>query len=213
MPARSWWCRALNCERLTVNIPPVRDGNHLISHLFHSQERVKLCQWLKKLSELRSDKLEDVKMKHEYMQYLRVSLQGDYKLLTKPFNDAPPDDLVPFAEMIANKTADSVPGVPRAGKFRCCANSWIIHQGNFPIRNFAACFVPQVWRRPCLYVREKNTRQRDLVLYGCGPGRERHSPINLDETTRSNWCLINPLQRLFDLINFNSLVVSLNDMQ
>lgn len=76
-----------------------------------------MCQWLKKLSELRNDKLSDVKMKHEYMQYLRVSLQGDYKLLTKPFNDSPPDDLVPFPEMIANKTADAIPGVPRAGKF------------------------------------------------------------------------------------------------
>jgi hypothetical protein len=55
-------------------------------------------------------------MKHEYMQFMRVSLQGDYKILTKPFNEFPPDELIPFAEMISNKTADAIPGVPRAGK-------------------------------------------------------------------------------------------------
>ena len=46
---------------------------------------------------------------------MRVTLQPEYKILTKPFNDFPPDVVVPFAEMIANKTADAIPGVPRAG--------------------------------------------------------------------------------------------------
>lgn len=76
-----------------------------------------MCQWLKKLSELRNDKLSEVTMRHEYLQYLRMTLQGDYQLLTKPFNTPPPDDeLVPFAECIANKTADAIPDVPRAGE-------------------------------------------------------------------------------------------------
>ena len=75
-----------------------------------------MCQWLKKLSELRSNKLSDLTMKHEYLQYLRVTLQGDFQVLTKPFNEPPPDELVPFAECIANKTADSIPGIPRAGE-------------------------------------------------------------------------------------------------
>lgn len=78
-------------------------------------DRVKMCQWLKKLSELRNNKLSDLTMKHEYLQYLRVTLQGDLQVLTKPFNEHPPDELMPFAECIANKTADLIPGIPRAG--------------------------------------------------------------------------------------------------
>lgn len=56
----------------------------------HSTDRVKMCQWLKKLSELRSKKLSDLMMKHEYLQFLRVTLQGDFQVLTKPFNEPPP---------------------------------------------------------------------------------------------------------------------------
>ena len=82
-------------------------------------DRMKICQWLKKLLELRTDNLSEVKMKHEYLQYLRVTLQGDYKILTKPFNTSPPDELVPFAECIANKTADAIPDMPRAGGKLC----------------------------------------------------------------------------------------------
>lgn len=83
-------------------------------------ERVLMCQWLRKLSALRNDKLSELVMKHEYIQYLRVSLQGDYQVLTKPFNTPPPDDLVPFGECIANKTADAMPDVPRAGSRISC---------------------------------------------------------------------------------------------
>lgn len=75
-----------------------------------------MFQWLKKLSELRNDKLSELTMKHEYLQFLRVSLQGDYQVLTKPFNTPPPDDLIPLAECIANKTADAIPDMPRAGE-------------------------------------------------------------------------------------------------
>lgn len=81
------------------------------------KDRVKMCQWLEKLAELRNDKLAELTMRHEYMQYMRVSLQGDYQVLSKPFNTTPPDELVPFAECIANKTADAIPDVPRAGEF------------------------------------------------------------------------------------------------
>lgn len=90
---------------------------------FHSQERVKLCQWLRKISSLRVDHFETLKMKHEYLMYLKATLQGEYKVLTKPFNEHPPENLVPLAEMLSNKTADSIPGVPRAGKLWCFAKT------------------------------------------------------------------------------------------
>jgi hypothetical protein len=56
-----------------------------------------------------------LKLKLEYMEYLRVTLQGSYHVLTKPFNNPPPPKLVPFAECIANKTADAISDIPRAG--------------------------------------------------------------------------------------------------
>jgi hypothetical protein len=113
---------------------------------FQPTERVNLCQWLKKLSELRNEKRSELKMKHEYLQYLRVTLQGDYQVLTKPFNMPPPDDLIPFAECIANKTADAIPDVPRAGEwdFKCSLN---IHENEDKFSNYrktAADFMSQV---------------------------------------------------------------------
>lgn len=76
---------------------------------------MRLCQWLQRLSGLRDNNLSELKLKLEYMEYLRVTLQGCYHVLTKPFNNPPPAKLVPFAECIANKTADAIPDIPRAG--------------------------------------------------------------------------------------------------
>ncbi|KAG5675768.1 hypothetical protein PVAND_005644 [Polypedilum vanderplanki] len=84
-------------------------------HLKSPNDRIRVCEWLRKLKELRNDKYEEVKMKNEYMQYLKMSLTGEYKILTKPFSSAPPKQLVPFAECIANKTCDAIPELPRSG--------------------------------------------------------------------------------------------------
>lgn len=79
------------------------------------QDRLQMFLWLKKLNEFQANQLSDLKLKHEYLEYLRVTLQGKYRVLTKPFNSPPPEILVPFAECIANKTADVIPETPRAG--------------------------------------------------------------------------------------------------
>lgn len=70
---------------------------------------------MRKLRGLRSDKYEEAKMKNEYMQFLRVSLAGEYHVLMKPFSLPPPENLIPLAECIANKTADAIPDLPRCG--------------------------------------------------------------------------------------------------
>lgn len=57
-------------------------------------------------------------MKNEYMQYLRVTLSGDYFILKKPFSSPPPKKLVSFAECVANKTCDLIPNIPRCGKIQ-----------------------------------------------------------------------------------------------
>lgn len=79
-------------------------------------DRVRVCEWIRKLRGLRSDKYEEAKMKNEYMQFLRVSLAGEYHVLMKPFSLPPPSvNIIPLAECIANKTADAIPDLPRCG--------------------------------------------------------------------------------------------------
>ena len=57
-------------------------------------------------------------MKNEYMQYLRMSLAGEYHVLTKPFSSPPPKKLISFGECIANKTCDFIPNIPRCGRIQ-----------------------------------------------------------------------------------------------
>lgn len=83
-----------------------------------------MCQWLKKLSDYSTESIEGAQNVYQYFQYLRVSLQGDFQILVKPFNSPPPERLAPFGESIANKVADAVPDIPRVGK------NEILHQSN-----------------------------------------------------------------------------------
>lgn len=83
-----------------------------------SIDRVRVCEWMRKLRDLRSDKYEEAKMKNEFMQFLRVNLAGEYHVLMKPFSLPPPANLIPFGECIANKTCDAIPDLPRCGKMQ-----------------------------------------------------------------------------------------------
>lgn len=96
---------------------PMTFYNAFVLFLF-SIDRVRVCEWMRKLRDLRSDKYEEAKMKNEFMQFLRVNLAGDYHVLTKPFSLPPPANLIPFAECICNKTCDSIPDLPRCGKLQ-----------------------------------------------------------------------------------------------
>lgn len=90
-----------------------------ILHIFLLSDRLRLCQWLRLISQLRNDRHESLKMKHEYLEFLLVMLDGPYKKLTKPFDALPPENLVPLAECIANRIADYYQDlVPRVGNFQ-----------------------------------------------------------------------------------------------
>lgn len=109
-----WWYLEWSWKRQKV-----RNTRMFFDHwkLKISTDRVRLCQWLRKLAETRSDDPTGLHRRNEYMQFLRVMLQGNYHVLTKPFNNPPPDDLlVPLAECLANKCADAIPDTPRSGK-------------------------------------------------------------------------------------------------
>lgn len=92
-----------------------RFGN-LTFFFSNKTERVRMSQWLKKLSEMQSSNRKELFSSNQYLNYLRVTLQGDYQVLTKPFNTSPPDVLVSLGECLANKVADAIPYVPRAGE-------------------------------------------------------------------------------------------------
>lgn len=81
-------------------------------------DRIRVCEWLRKLKELKNDKYEDARMKNEYIQYMRMNLAGEYKILKKPFSLPPPENLVPFAECIANLTCNAIPDLPRCGRIQ-----------------------------------------------------------------------------------------------
>lgn len=79
-------------------------------------DRLRLCQWLRAISQLRNDQHESLKMKHEYLTFLHVMLAGPYLKLAKPFDTMPPEQLVPLAECLGNRIADQYQElVPRVG--------------------------------------------------------------------------------------------------
>jgi hypothetical protein len=62
--------------------------------------------------------MEQVRMKNEYIQYLRVCLLHNVGVLPAPFSTQPPETtLVPLAELLANLTADKYPSIPRTGEY------------------------------------------------------------------------------------------------
>lgn len=88
-------------------------------------DRLNLFNWIQVLGYLAVDDQDQnyrsyLKMKHEYLQYLYVTLKGPYKRLASPFNQDPPkqaEDFIPLCECISNKIADLYQDfIPRAGK-------------------------------------------------------------------------------------------------
>lgn len=99
-------------------------GNYMIFYCLFAwnqfsiiSERVRICLWIERLNMLRNDDLEQVRMKNEYIQYMRVCLQNNVGVLPAPFSSPPPQAvLVPLPELLANLTADAHPNIPRTGK-------------------------------------------------------------------------------------------------
>lgn len=75
-----------------------------------------MLQWMKKLSDIQSSDRRELFSSNQYLNYLRVTLQGEYQVLTKPFNTPPPEKIISLAECLGNKVADAIPDIPRAGK-------------------------------------------------------------------------------------------------
>lgn len=79
-------------------------------------ERVRLVEWVRKLNTLQDNVLDEVRMKNEYAQYLRMCLKSEIKILPKPFSSPPPKTvLVPLAEFLGNVIAEKCQNVPRTG--------------------------------------------------------------------------------------------------
>lgn len=77
---------------------------------------MKVCQWIQKLYQLNVNDFAQLDNQSEYLQYLKVMLRGDYKVLANPFNFPPPEFIQEaFAIIVANRVADAIPDIPRAG--------------------------------------------------------------------------------------------------
>lgn len=74
-------------------------------------------EWVRKLNTLQDSVLDEVRIKNEYAQYLRMCLKSEIKILPKPFSTPPPKTvLVPLAEFLGNVIAEKCQNVPRTGK-------------------------------------------------------------------------------------------------
>ncbi|KAK9500357.1 hypothetical protein O3M35_001637 [Rhynocoris fuscipes] len=77
-------------------------------------DRVRCCEWVRKLTSLSSDDVESAKLKNDYIQYLRLSVRAG--ILHSIFLQNPPSgDLRPLAEALGTTFANSIPSLPEMG--------------------------------------------------------------------------------------------------
>lgn len=63
-------------------------------------DRVRCTEWVHKLVMLSDDSLENIKIRNDYAQYLRIMLRAG--VLHGIFSDNPPTTLMPFPEAMVN---------------------------------------------------------------------------------------------------------------
>ncbi|RZF37884.1 hypothetical protein LSTR_LSTR009984 [Laodelphax striatellus] len=77
-------------------------------------DRVRCCEWVRKLVSLPDDNLESAKMRNEYIQYLRIMVRFGFLhgiFLKSP----PPGEMRPLAESLGVVISKSVPDLPSVG--------------------------------------------------------------------------------------------------
>lgn len=79
-------------------------------------DRIQITEWIKKLLEIPSDSLANAVLKNEYIQFLRIALNNEIKLIFAPFNEFPPkDDLISLAKYLGDMVVESSSSFPDGG--------------------------------------------------------------------------------------------------
>ncbi|PSN50746.1 hypothetical protein C0J52_01206 [Blattella germanica] len=92
----------------------VREIAHLCVRLESPYDRVRCCEWVRKLVAIEDDNFEMAKIRNEYIQLLRVMVRHGY--LRTPFVLPPPEcEISSLAECVANDLAKRSPIFPNTG--------------------------------------------------------------------------------------------------
>ncbi|KAL1130764.1 hypothetical protein AAG570_012005, partial [Ranatra chinensis] len=79
-----------------------------------TSDRVRCCEWVRKLSSIRDDSVENCKLKNDYIQYLRIIVKTGFLhgIFLKP---PPKGDLRPLPEALGRHMAKSIPELQEFG--------------------------------------------------------------------------------------------------
>ncbi|XP_050529228.1 uncharacterized protein LOC126898864 [Daktulosphaira vitifoliae] len=85
-------------------------------------DRVRCAEWVHKLTMLPDDSLENIKIRNDYIQYLRIMIRAG--IMHGIFSDSPPPVLAPFPEAIGKHITTQVPSLPPMGPINVYMKHW-----------------------------------------------------------------------------------------
>ncbi|XP_022173438.1 uncharacterized protein LOC111035915 [Myzus persicae] len=85
-------------------------------------DRVRCTEWVHKLVMLSDDSLENIKIRNDYAQYLRIMLRAG--VLHGIFSNSPPSTLMPFPEAMGKLVASKVTSLPPMGPINVYMKHW-----------------------------------------------------------------------------------------
>ncbi|XP_062549603.1 uncharacterized protein LOC134214208 [Armigeres subalbatus] len=90
---------------------------YLTSKIGNPGDRVRVTEWIKKLSETATEPDVHPNLVEEYLDYLKLLLSSSPIYFVDPFKSYPPKQqrLVPLAESLGNSLANGCPYLPRSG--------------------------------------------------------------------------------------------------
>ncbi|XP_053689374.1 uncharacterized protein LOC128738346 [Sabethes cyaneus] len=88
----------------------------LASKITAPTDRVRVTEWIRKLSDTNAEKNSHPKLVSEYLDYLKLLLSSAPIYFVDPFKSYPPKKpLVPLAEALGNALSSKCPFLPPAG--------------------------------------------------------------------------------------------------
>ncbi|XP_065086780.1 uncharacterized protein LOC135708606 [Ochlerotatus camptorhynchus] len=91
----------------------------LASKISSPADRVRVTEWIKKLSETATEADVHSKLVEEYLEYLKMLLSSSPIYFVDPFKNYPPKQkLAPLAESLGNSLANECPYLPRSGPLK-----------------------------------------------------------------------------------------------
>ncbi|VVC34225.1 Hypothetical protein CINCED_3A006631 [Cinara cedri] len=85
-------------------------------------DRVRCTEWIHKLIMLPDDSLENIKIRNDYAQYLRIMVRAG--CLHGIFSESPPKTIMPFPEAMGKLIASKIPALPPMGPINVYMKHW-----------------------------------------------------------------------------------------